>query len=595
MFATSTTNTPTRSIAPDVLAQLLFNDDPYNAHRHWRDLLGSPEFTDGDVPDRAIRVDRAYTRLRRINEAVSDPLRLARDVRNLAALHEWVGIVDGSLATVAGIHYNLFLGSIADHTHVPERDLTDLLDLTRVGTFLCTELDHGNDASNLETTATYRPRTNDFILHTPHPGARKFMPNTSLAGGPKSAVVAARLISDGRDLGVFLFLAPLSDTSGHLPGVSVTALPARTGSPVDHCLTSFDQVCLPRTALLEDPQTTLLPDGTLKTCAAGKRKRFLTSIGRVTEGKICMTAAAVGVSRSALATAVSYADRRHVGGFARAGVRVPVSALRSHQDRLTHAVATGYALTFLHRAVTRAWADKTPEERTGAEVRVAVSKAWVTWRAREILAECRERCGAQGLLADKPLSSYLQDVEGTITAEGDNLAIWVKSASALIFDTDPAPISDHSRTPLEDPAALRDALAAQEARLRRRAGAALRSGPARDPLGRWNNTTPAALDLTAAHAERLAADAFLSAVNTADAEHQPTGDILRQLCRLFLLDRLAPRAGDLLAAGIWTPDTVRGLPETRERLTDELGPLLPTLTRAFGVPDSIRDSLPVVR
>ena len=72
----------------------------------------------------------------------------------------------------------------------------------------------------------------------------------SLAGGPKSAVVAARLLVDGEDQGVFLFLTPLSDERGHLPGVRVRRLADRTGTPVDHCLTSFDHVRLPREAML---------------------------------------------------------------------------------------------------------------------------------------------------------------------------------------------------------------------------------------------------------------------------------------------------------------------------------------------------------
>ncbi|MFI9610100.1 hypothetical protein ACIHCM_00065 [Streptomyces sp. NPDC052023] len=76
--------------------------------------------------------------------------------------------------------------------------------------------------------------------------AQKFMPMTSSIGGPKDAVVAARLLAGGRDHGVFLFLTPLSDHRGPLPGVTVRPLPLRPGSSVDHCLTSFEQVVLPK-------------------------------------------------------------------------------------------------------------------------------------------------------------------------------------------------------------------------------------------------------------------------------------------------------------------------------------------------------------
>ncbi|MEU8777338.1 acyl-CoA dehydrogenase [Streptomyces sp. NPDC048606] len=576
-----------------VLTRHLFADDPHKAHRRWRELFARPAFAPDATAGHTAPAERAYTRLRRVNEAVPDPLGLARDIRELAALHEWAAVVDGALTTVAGIHYNLFLGSLADHAPDPGRDLDDLLAMRRVGTFLCTEVDHGNDAAALETTLVHRPASDDFVLHTPHPGARKFMPNTSLTGGPKSAVVAARLLSDGRDHGVFLTLVPLSDRDGHLPGVTVTPLPARTGSPVDHCLTSFDQVVLPRTALLEGAQGTLLRDGSLKSDVGNKRKRFLAAIGRVTEGKLCMTGAAVGATRAALAIAVGYADRRLVGGFRPAGAQVPLSALRSHQDRLTRAVATGYGLTFLHRSAVRAWAGRTPQDSDAAARHAAVAKAWITWRAREVLVECRERCGAQGLLAGTALSGYPLDIEGTITAEGDNLPIWVKSAADLVFDRDPELYDAPCEDPLHDLRALRDALAADEVRLRRRAARALRSGPARDPLARWNGATPAALDLVGAHAERLAADAFLAAVEAAAEDHAPTARLLRRLCRLFLLELLAPRAGALVALGVWDAETLSRLPDVRDRLTGELGPHLALLTEAFDVPESVRAGVPV--
>ncbi|NEE15252.1 acyl-CoA oxidase, partial [Streptomyces sp. SID7499] len=90
---------------------------------------------------------------------------------------------------------------------------------------------------------------------------QKFMPNTSPAGGPKSGVVAARLLVDGADHGVFLFLVPLTDAHRALPGVRVRRLPTRMGSPVDHCLTSFDRRFVPRDALLAGQQGRIGDDG----------------------------------------------------------------------------------------------------------------------------------------------------------------------------------------------------------------------------------------------------------------------------------------------------------------------------------------------
>ena len=96
-----------------------------------------------------------------------------------------------------------------------------------------------------------------------------------------------------------------------------------------------------------------------------------------------------------------------------------------------NALATAYGMTFLHRAVTTRWMHHTHTdhtERTDTEREIAIAKAWITWQARTIVAESRERCGAQGLFAVNGLAGFPDYIEGTITAEGDNLVIWTKAA-----------------------------------------------------------------------------------------------------------------------------------------------------------------------
>ncbi|WP_228386177.1 acyl-CoA dehydrogenase family protein [Streptomyces katsurahamanus] len=512
-------------------------------------------------------------------------------------MHEWAAVVDGALATVAGIHYNLFLGSLVDDDST-ERDLRSFVTLVRTGTFLCTERGHGNDAAALETTATYDRRANAFVLHTPHEGAQKYMPNTSAAGGPKSAVVAARLLVDGRDLGVFLFLTPLTDEHGPLPGITVERLPERIGSPVDHCVTAFDRVRLPRNALVQGPHGRLLPDGVLRSAVGSPRKRFLRAIGRVTAGKLCMSASTLGGCRAALAIAVRYAHTRRISGPT-AGSRVPLAAHRSHHARLLKSLATAYAMTFLHRAVTDAWIRHDPAERDRAERLVAVAKGWITWRAREITIEARERCGARALFPVNGLAEYPANADGAITAEGDNLAIWCKAGAEMIFGHTPSEPSGHPAaggaedpSALRDPAFLRDLLAVVERRWHHRARLNLRSGPSGDSLGRWNNASGAALELVAAHAALQAADAFIAAIAT--VPHPATRAVLGDLCALFLLDAVAPRAGELLADGYLSAAQVRALPDETEGLTARLAPHLAVLADAFAVPEEHLGDLPML-
>ncbi|WP_308013399.1 acyl-CoA dehydrogenase [Streptomyces beigongshangae] len=606
------------------LARLLFEGaDRERVHGAWRRLVCGKEFAyRPDLPPQE-RTALSYERLRLLNEAAGDPVELATDPYRLAGLHEWTGPVDGGLTTLASIHYNLFLGSILDHDGGRERDVSSFTSLRSTGTFLCTELEHGNDVASMETVAVFDRATGGFRLTTPTEGAQKFMPNTSLTGGPKTAVVAARLVVDGEDQGSFLFLTPLSDETGHLPGVRVRRLPLRTGTPVDHCLTSFDQVWLPREALLEAEHGRLSDDGTLTSSLGNRRKRLLRSINRVTMGKLCMSAGTLGMSRAALTIAVRYAHSRFVAG-PRAGERIPLAAHRSHHGRLLDSLATAYAMTFLHRSTVHRFAtraDGGPQEREEMEREVAVAKGWITWQARAITTECRERCGAQGLFPANGLADLPLNIEGGITAEGDNLVIWVKAAAEMIFGhqvtrsaagtgtgagNGPAANSapdngsragtgDGTGGPegrvLTDPPFLRDLLADVEAIWQDRARTALREGPSGDPVGRWNATSDAALEMVSAHARLQAADAFLAA--TARTTDPRAAHLMRNLCRLFLLKQLGGHTGDLLAEGRLTPDHVRALPKAVDTVVADLAPHLMTLVDAFDLPAEVLSNIPI--
>lgn len=96
------------------------------------------------------------------------------------------------------------------------------------GQFMLTELGHGLDISNMETTATQLP-SGDFLLNSPTPSSAKLvfmllscllaltnryyraMPPTVPAGLPCIAVVFARLIVNGEFRGHRPFVVPLND------------------------------------------------------------------------------------------------------------------------------------------------------------------------------------------------------------------------------------------------------------------------------------------------------------------------------------------------------------------------------------------------
>ena len=579
------TAAPADRVQVPLLTDVLFDGRFDALHQPWTELFRRDIFRYRDGLTPAERSELAYERLRVVNDTIESVEDMVSSTEQLVSLHEWLGVVDGSLTTLATIHYNLFLGSLLRLDPGRTVDLEPFTRLRQYGTALITELGYGNNAAELETTATYLTETDTFVLHTPSPGAQKFMPNTGAAGGPKSGLVAARLIVRDQDCGVFLFLVPLRDERGPLPGIRVRPLSETPGSAVDHAITSFDQVGLPRTALLAGDHADLTTEGAFHSTFGSRRRRFLASIQRVTTGKLCLSAAALAGARGCLTIAVRYAHRRHTFAPAsRSGV--PVFAYRCHQTRLLGATAQGYAATFLLREATRRSAGPDAVESAEAEVLVAAAKGWITWQARDIVVECRERCGAQGLLSANRIVDLLTPIESTITAEGDNLVIWTKAGADMLIGRGyrPPPPPTARSGPLTDCPLLLDLLVRHELHCFQYARSRL-SRTGTSPMDRWNHAVNPALDLVDAYATRRAAQAFLAAAQRVG--DNATRSVLEQLFQLFALQRLAPHAGLLLADGHLTAEAVRDLSAAIDRVGAALAPHALTLVEAFAIPDAI--------
>ncbi|MFB0617299.1 acyl-CoA dehydrogenase [Streptomyces sp. AGS-58] len=600
------------------LTRALFEGQFDEIHRPWRDFFSTSTFHHRELP-REERLVLSYERLRLLNKHVLDsphsPEAIAQDPTRLTALHEWVGPVDPGLGTILTIHYNLFLGSLTNFEDANSYDLRPFVAMERTGVFLCTEVDYGNNAPQLETTCVWDSGSGEFVLHTPRPGAGKFMPNTSSTGGPKTALVAARLLVDDRDEGVHLFLVPLHDeTTGEpLAGVSIERLPQTASAPLDHCVTTFTHVRLPYEAMVQSEHGRLTPDGVYTSNVGGALKRFLSSVTRVTDGKLCMQASALGTTRHALTIAVRYAHTRHTSSGTRGG-SVPLWHHRSHHAPLLEALATTYAATFLHRSAVRSWEQATTTtERADAERLAAITKGWITWRGREVMDEARHSCGARGLFEANGIASQRAAIEGAITAEGDNRVIWVKAGMELVMGHfERAEFEGSGFGDLDNPEYLQRLLGHVAGIWFERAGERLRPskereegadagggiGPPRShrrsprPGGILKRTVLPATELVDAHASFLAAQELLSAAR--QAQHPEARRLLHLLHRLFALRRLFAHRGDLQAHGHLRADQVLSWHDAIEDVIDDLEPHGLLLANAQAVSEALLLSHPIM-
>ena len=124
--------------------------------------------------------------------------------------------------------------------------------LNIIGCYAQTELGHGSNVADLETTAILDLKTDEFIIDTPSVKATKVWPG-GLGISSTHAVVFARCIVDENDYGVQAFMVQIRSLDDHsaLPGVEVGELGTKLGyNSMDNGFLSFSNFRIPRTNLL---------------------------------------------------------------------------------------------------------------------------------------------------------------------------------------------------------------------------------------------------------------------------------------------------------------------------------------------------------
>ena len=102
--------------------------------------------------------------------------------------------------------------------------------LDYIGCFCMTELSHGSNVMQLQTTATYDPIRKQFIINTPTERDIKVWIG-NLAKDATYAIVFARLITQDKDEGVHPFVVQIRDKISHKPltGLLIGDMGAKIG------------------------------------------------------------------------------------------------------------------------------------------------------------------------------------------------------------------------------------------------------------------------------------------------------------------------------------------------------------------------------
>ena len=265
---------------------------------------------------------------------------------------EMLAMSDLSLMVKAGVQWGLFGGAVenlgTERHH--EAYVKKIISLELPGCFAMTETGHGSDVQALETIATYDPDTEEFVIHSSTPNARK----DYIGGAAETAIIAAvfaQLVTteDGEPVnhGVHCFLVPIRDDDGNdLPGVTTSDCQYKGGLPgVDNGRILFDHVRVPRVNLL-NKYGDVEPDGTYTSPIENANRRFFTMIGTLIRGRVTVGGSAGAAARVALDIATRYALQRKQFTAPDDGGEVVIMDYLVHQRRLFPLIAKSYALQF---------------------------------------------------------------------------------------------------------------------------------------------------------------------------------------------------------------------------------------------------------
>jgi len=614
---------PSTDVPFDVGAlRALLDGEHADLRDHIRTLLQDPVFEYLEAPTTAAHREQVLRWCRRLAEQGLGALGYPEayggegDMEQFIVAFETLAYHDLSMVIKFGVQFGLFGGSI--HRLGTERHHEEYLEaagrLELPGCFAMTEWSHGSNVRELETTARYDPDAEEFVVDTPHDGARKEWIGNAAEHG-RLATVFAQLHTNGADHGVHAFLVPIRREDGSpRPGVRIEDCGEKMGlNGVDNGRLWFDEVRIPRENML-DRFASVAPDGRYESPIPSPGKRFFTMLSTLIGGRISVARAGLSAAKSGLTIAVRYGNRRRQFG-PKDEPEVPLLDYRTHKRRLLPRLATTYALHFALDDLTKRFAAKGPEdplEKVEAEANAL--KAYATWHTTDTLQEAREACGGQGYRADNRIAALKADTDVFTTFEGDNTVLMLQVAKGLLSDfrrefrdmnllgmvrfvadevatrlselnpvvtrkTDP----EHLRSPEFHRAAFQyradRMLLAAGRRLQRRI-----EDEGMEPFDAFVDVQDHLVQLAHAEAERVVLDRFADAVDAVEDEARAAP--LTRLRQLYALSRIEADLDWFLEAGYVESSKAKAIRGAVNDLCDAVRPEAEALVDAFGIPDA---------
>uniref|UniRef100_A0A8C4HZS4 Acyl-coenzyme A oxidase n=1 Tax=Dicentrarchus labrax TaxID=13489 RepID=A0A8C4HZS4_DICLA len=335
------------------------------------------------------------------------------------------------------LHLGMFLPTLLNQATPEQMDrfFMPAWNLEIVGTYAQTEMGHGTHLRGLETTATYDPATQEFVLNSPTISSIKWWPG-GLGKTSNHAVVLAQLYTQGNCHGLHAFIVPIRDMNTHvpLPGIVVGDIGPKFGfSEVDNGFLKLENVRIPRENMLMK-YAKVEPDGTYVKPPSAK----------LTYGTmVFIRSMIVGESARALAKsctiAIRYSSVRHQSEIRPGEPEPQILDYQTQQYKLFPLLAMAYAFTFVGQYMSQTYQRISGDINEGdfselpeLHALSAGLKAFTTWETNSAIEVCRMSCGGHGYSRSSALPDIYVNFTPTCTYEGENTVMMLQTARYLV-------------------------------------------------------------------------------------------------------------------------------------------------------------------
>ncbi|CAB3240217.1 unnamed protein product [Arctia plantaginis] len=511
------------------------------------------------------------------------------------------------------LHTGMFIPTLVNQSDDEQKAkwVPKAMSMEIIGTYAQTELGHGTFIRGLETTATYDPNTEEFVMNTPNLTSYKWWPG-GLAHTANHCIVVAQLYSKGQHYGVHPFFVQIRDIETHvpLPGIKVGEIGPKLGfQTANNGFLGFENFRIPRrNMLMKNAQ--VLKDGTYIKSKNDKLTYGTMVFVRV----IILFDLAFELSRAAT-IAVRYSAVRHQSQLKANEPELQIIDYVTQQHKLFIGVSTSHVFRVVgfwlwntyvkvNADIGKGNMDQLPELHALA----CCLKAVCSRDAAARVEEFRLACGGHGFMTSSNLPIINGIVSASITYEGEFSVLMLQTArflmkawnGVLARKTLTPTVSYLSKFSNSDrvqwantTAGIISGFQAAAAGKTKEAYAAIQSylKPGTDYEDAWNSASVQLVGASEAHCRAILCEISWSEMQRLSKTVSPNlGKVLLELAELYLTYWTLEKRGDLLMYTTISTSDIAKLQARYEELLALIRPNAVGIVDGFDIRDEILNS-----